>query len=248
MLKNFILSHSGRTGDFLLNPGQKASEFTAISETPCFIIGHHTDDKGNWIDSHTFKFVYVPGVNDPMRAELNAWKCILSQLSQDDWACLHHYRRQLMNPCYVLSTAQTIPIPNGVLGQLAYCHSIQYVDFLRYALTNEDFKILLDAKELYAYNLFCAPKNVIERWVSDMEYLYNKFIEFCGGDIDRFLKRDPDLLKPRRGKNCDPKYQIDRSFSFILERLNTLFWLKQQRAKNRVMPLKVRLIEENQTI
>ena len=248
MLKNLILSHSGRSGDFLLSPGQKASEFTAISETPCFIIGHHTDAKGNWIDSHTFEFVHVPGVNDPVRAELNAWKWILTQLNQEDWACLHHYRRQLMQPCYVLSTAQPIPMPNGVLGQLAYCHTIQYVDFLRYALTNEDFKILLEAKVLYGYNLFCAPKNVIERWVSDMEYLYNKFIQFTGGDIKRFLKRDPDLLKPRRGKNCDPKYQIDRSFSFILERLNTLFWLKQQKAGNRVQALRVRLLEENQKI
>lgn len=248
MIRNFILSHSGRTGDFLLNPGQKATEFTVISETPCFIIGHHTDASGKWTDSHTFEFIHVPRVNDPMRAELNSWKYILTQLKDGEWACLHHYRRQLMNPCYVLSTAQTIPIHNGVLGQLAYCHTIQYVDFLRYALTNEDFKILLDAKELYAYNLFCAPKNVIERWVSDMEYLYNKFIKFCGGNIDRFLKRDPDLLKPRRGKNCDPKYQIDRSFSFILERLNTLFWLKQQKAGNRVHALRVRLLEENQTI
>ena len=248
MIKQFILSHSHHSGDFLLNPGQKASEFTAISETPCFIIGHHTDAKGNWIDSHTFKFVHVPGVNDPVRAELNAWKWILTQLSQDDWACLHHYRRQLLQPCYVLSTAQTIPMPNGVLGQLAYCHTIQYVDFLRYALTKEDFKILVEAKVFHPYNLFCAPKNVIERWVSDMEYLYKKFIDFCGGDIEKFLKRDPDLLKERPGKNCDPEYQIDRSFSFILERLNTLFWIKQQKAGNKILPLRVRLIEEGQTI
>jgi hypothetical protein len=138
-------------------------------------------------------------------------------------------------------------MPNGVLGQLAYCHTIQYVDFLRYALTSEDFKILLEAKEFRPYNLFCAPKNVIARWVSDMDYLYKKFIQFCGGDIEKFLRRDIDLLRFRPGKNCSWDYQ-KRSFSFILERLNTLFWLKQQRAKNRVMPLAVRLIEENQTI
>lgn len=248
MLRNYILSHSHHSGDFLLNPGQKASEFTAISETPCFIIGHHADAKGNWVDSNTFEFVHVPGVNDPVRAELNAWKYILTQLNDGEWAALHHYRRQLMQPCYVLSTAQPIPMEQGVLNQLAYCHTIQYVDFLRYALTSEDFKILAEAKVLYGYNLFCAPKNVIERWASDMEYLYNKFIQFCGGDIKRFLKRDPDLLKPRPGKNCDPKYQIDRSFSFILERLNTLFWLKQQKAGNRVQALGVRLLEENQKI
>ena len=248
MLKNFILSHSGKSGDFLLNPGQKASEFTVISETPCFIIGHHTDTKGNWTDSNTFEFIKVDGVNDPVRAELNAWKWILTQLKDGDWACLHHYRRQLMQPCYVLSTAQPMPMPNGVLGQLAYCHTIQYVDFMRYALTQEDFKTLAEAKTFFGYNLFCAPKNVIERWVADMEFLYKKFIDFCGGDIERFLRRDPDLLKERHGKNCDPKYQIDRSFSFILERLNTLFWLKQQKAGNRVYPLKVRLIEEGQMI
>ena len=248
MLKNFILSHSGKSGDFILNPGQKASEFTVISETPCFVIGHHTDTNGNWTDSHIFDFVKVDGVNNPIRAELNSWKWILTQLKDGDWATLHHYRRQLMQPCMVLSTAHPIPMQNGVLGQLAYCHTIQWVDFMRYALTNEDFKILLDAKEFFPYNLFCAPKNVIERWVSDMEYLYKKFIEFCGGDLYKFMHRDPDLLKPRQGKNCDPKYQIDRSFSFILERLNTLFWLKQKKAGNRVMPLKVRLIEENQTI
>ena len=247
MLKNFILSHSGKSGDFLLSPGQKASEFTAISETPCFIIGHHADASGKWTDSNTFKFVYVPGVNDPVRAELNAWKWILTQLSQDDWACLHHYRRQLMQPSYVLSTAQLMPMPNGVLGQLAYCHTIQYVDFLRYALTNEDFKILAEAKVFHPYNLFCAPKNVIERWVSDMEYLYNKFIQFCGGDIEKFLKRDPDLLRERQGKNASWDYQ-KRSFSFILERLNTLFWRKQEIAGNRVRPLRVRLLQENQTI
>ena len=248
MLRNFILSHSGKSGDFLLNPGQKPDEFTVISETPSFIIGHHTDTKGNWTDSNTFDFVKVDGVNDPVRAELNSWKYILTQLNDGDWACLHHYRRQLMQPCYVVSTAQTIPMPNGVLGQLAYCHTIQYVDFMRYALTNEDFKILLEAKEFFPYNLYCAPKNVIERWVSDMEFLYNKFIQFCGGDIERFLRRDPDILRPRKGKNCDPKYQIDRSFSFVLERLNTLFWLKQRKSGNRVYPLTVRLIEPDQRI
>lgn len=247
MIKQFILSHSHHSGDFLLNPDQKATDFTVISETPCFIIGHHTDAKGNWIDSHTFKFVHVPGVNDPVRAELNAWKWILTQLKYNDWACLHHYRRQLMHPCYVLSTAQPIPMPNGVIGQLAYCHTIQYVDFLRYALTNEDFKILAEAKELRPYNLFCAPKNVIERWVSDMEFLYNKFIQFCGGNIEKFLSRDPDILKERPGKNSSWEYQ-KRSFSFILERLNTLFWRKQEKAGNRVHALRVRLLEENQTI
>lgn len=247
MLRNFILSHSGRSGDFLLNPGQTPDEFTVISEKQCFVIGHHTDTYGHWTDSNTFKFIKVDGVNDPVRAELNSWKWILSQLKDNEWACLHHYRRQLMHPCYVLSTAQPIPMAYGLLNQLVHYHTIQYVDFLRYALTNEDFKILLEAKELFPYNLFCAPKNVIERWVSDMEYLYKKFIDFCGGDIERFLRRDMDLLKFRQGKNCSWDYQ-KRSFSFILERLNTLFWLKQRKAGNKILPLKVRLIEPDQTI
>lgn len=247
MVRNFILSHSHKSGDFLLNSGQTPDEFTVISETQCYMIGHHTDTKGNWIDSNTFDFVRVDGVNNSARAELNSWKWILTQLKDGEWACLHHYRRQLMQPCRVLSTAKPMPMPNGVLGQLAYCHTIQYVDFLRYALTNEDFKILAEAKVFYPYNLFCAPKNVIERWCSDMEFLYRKFIDFTGGDIEKFLKRDPDLLKERPGKNCSWDYQ-KRSFSFILERLNTLFWLKQKRANNKVYPLDVRLIEENQTI
>lgn len=247
MIKNYILSHSGKSGDFLLNLGQKASEFTAISETPCFIIGHHTDTDGNWKDSHTFKFVQVPGVNNCMRAELDSWKWILTQLKDGDWACLHHYRRQLMNPCHVVSAAMPIPMPSGVLSQLAYCHTIQWVDFLRYALTNEDFKILLEAKTFYPYNLFCADKATIQRWVSDMEFFYRKFIEFCGGDPIKFMNRDPDIKANRQGKNADPMYQV-RSFSFILERLNTLFWLKNIKAGNKILPLKVRLIEENQTI
>jgi hypothetical protein len=230
-----------------LNPGQSPDEFTVISETPCFVIGHHTDWQGHWTDSNTFKFVQVPGVNDPVRAELNSWKWISTQLKDNEWACLHHYRRQLMNPCYVLSTAQPIPMQHGVLNQLAYFHTIQWVDYLRYALTKEDFKILAEAKVFHPYNLFCAPKNVIERWVSDMNFLYNKFIDFTGGDIEKFLKRDLDLLRFRPGKNCNWDYQ-KRSFSFILERLNTLFWLKQQRAGNKVMPLRVRLIEQGQTI
>ena len=230
MIRNFVLSHSGRTGDFLLSPGQKASEFTVISETPCFVIGHHTDTKGAWTDSHTFDFVRVDGVNNPIRAELNSWKYILTKLKDGEWACLHHYRRQLMQPCYVVATAESIPMQQGVLNQLAHYHTIQWVDFMRYALTNEDFKILLEAK-----------------WVADMEYLYKKFIQFCGGDLYKFMHRDPDLLRPRPGKNCDPKYQA-RSFSFILERLNTLFWLKNIKAKKRIMPMRVRLIEEGQHI
>lgn len=247
MLKNFILSHHGKSGDFILNPGQKASEFTVISDTHCLVIGHHTDTKGCWTDSHTFDFVKVDGVNNPIRSELNAWRWILTQLKPGDWACLHHYRRQLLQPCYVVSTAAPIPMQHGVLNQLVHFHTIQWVDFLRYALTNEDFKLLLEAKMFYPYNLFCAPKNVIERWVSDMEYMYKKFIDFCGGDIGKFLSRDPDILRPRPGKNCDPRYQA-RSFSFILERLNTLFWLKQKKGGNKVYPLKVRLIEEGQEI
>lgn len=247
MIKQYILSHSHHSGDFLLNPGQTPDEFTVISETPCFVIGHHTDTNRHWTDSHTFNFIKVDGVNDPVRAELNAWTWILTQLKDGDWACLHHYRRQLMQPCYVVSTADPMPMQQGVLNQLAYFHTIQWVDYMRYALTNEDFKILLEAKEFRPYNLYCAPKNVIARWVSDMEYLYKKFIEFCGGDLYKFLHRDPDLLKPRPGKNCDPKYQA-RSFSFILERLNTLFWLKNIKAGKRIMPMAVRLIEPNQTI
>ena len=247
MIHNFILSHSSKSGDFLLAPGQKASEFTVISETPCFVIGHHTDTKGNWTDSHTFDFIRVPGVNNPIRAELNSWKWILTQLKDGEWAALHHYRRQLTQTGYIVSTAMPIPMQQGVLNQLAYFHTVQWVDYMRYALTNEDFKILLDAKTFYPYNLFCADKATIQRWVADMEFLYQKFIKFCGGDLFKFMHRDPDLLKFRPGKNCDPKYQA-RSFSFILERLNTLFWLKNINAKNRIMPLKVRLIEENQAI
>ena len=231
-----------------MSPGQSPSEFTAISETPCFIIGHHTDWEGHWTDSNTFKFVQVPGVNNPIRAELDSWKWILTQLKDGDWACLHHYRRQLMNPCTVVSVARPMPMQQGVLNQLAYFHTIQWVDFLRYALTNEDFKILLEAKTFYPYNLFCADKATIQRWVGDMEFFYKKFIEFCGGDLYKFMHRDPDLLRSRPGKNCDPKYQIDRSFSFILERLNTLFWLKNIKAGNKIIPLKVRLIEEGQHI
>ena len=247
MLKNFILSHSGRTGDFVLSPGQKASEFTVISETPCFVIGHHTDTKGAWTDSHTFDFVRVEGVNNCMRAELDSWKWILTQLKDGDWACLHHYRRQLLQPCYVVSTAMPMPMQQGVLNQLAYFHTIQWVDFMRYALTNEDFKILLEAKTFYPYNLFCADKVTIQRWVADMEFLYKKFIQFCGGDPIKFMIRDPDIKANRPGKNADPLYQV-RSFSFILERLNTLFWLKNIKAGNKILPLKVRLIEEGQGI
>ena len=247
MLKNYILSHSGRSGDFLLSPGQSPSEFTVISETPCFIIGHHTNWEGHWTDSHTFKFVQVPGVNNCMRAELDSWKWILTQLKDGEWACLHHYRRQLMNPCHVVSAAMPIPMQQGVLSQLAYFHTIQWVDFLRYALTNEDFKILLEAKTFCPYNLFCADKVTIQRWVGDMEFFYRKFIEFCGGDPIKFMNRDPDIKANRQGKNADPLYQV-RSFSFILERLNTLFWLKNIKAGNKILPLKVRLIEEGQTI
>lgn len=247
MIHNFILSHSGRTGDFLLNPGQSPDEFTVISETPCFIIGHHTNTEGHWADSHTFKFVRVPGVNNCMRAELDSWKWILTQLNDGEWACLHHYRRQLMQPCYVVSTAAPMPMQHGVLNQLAYFHTIQWVDFMRYALTNEDFKILLDAKTFYPYNLFCADKATIQRWVGDMEFFYGKFIEFCGGDPLKFMNRDPDIKANRQGKNADPLYQV-RSFSFILERLNTLFWLKNIKAGNKILPLKVRLIEEGQGI
>lgn len=247
MLKQYILSHSGKSGDFLLSPGQSSSEFTVISETPCYIIGHHTDTKGNWIDSNTFNFIQVKGVNNCMRAELDSWKWILTQLKDGEWACLHHYRRQLMHPTYNVSTAAPIDMQMGVLNHLAYFHTIQWVDYLRYALTNEDFKILLGAKKFYPYNLYCADKATIQRWVNEMESHFTKFIQFCGGDPVKFMSRDPDIKANRPGKNADPLYQV-RSFSFILERLNTLFWIREKNRGVRVLQTEVRLIQEGQTI
>lgn len=185
----------------------------------------------------------VMGINDPTYGELNAWKYIYNNIDNNEWAVLHHYRRkadQLYENHY--NIAQSIFFRTSVNQQTAYYHTQTIVDLLHQVLTPRDFAILED-NEFVPYNIFLTDRPMLKSW---LDYVTSKIsaIKQIIGPFDKFLLNDKDLWVPRPGKIIEYDYQ-KRFFEFVLERLNTVWWLAQVVNGVTVYPAHINLMNTN---
>jgi len=98
---------------------------------------------------------------DEVYGELGVWKWIATQLRDNDWACLSHYRRK----CYAkmgVQMAEPIRLGGSVLDHLAHYHSPMLVEACSKALTPQELNVLREPI-LCPYNIFSAPKRTNRR-------------------------------------------------------------------------------------
>lgn len=99
---------------------------------------------------------YKSEYDDRVYGEFCAWKWIATQLRDNDWACLSHYRRK----CYAKMGVQVaVPIRLGAsaLDQIAHYHSPLLAEAFSKALSPQELNVLREPI-LYPYNIFSAPK------------------------------------------------------------------------------------------
>jgi len=104
---------------------------------------------------------YKSEYDDRVYGELGVWKWIATQLRDDDWACLSHYRRK----CYAkmgVQMAEPIRLGGSVLDHLAHYHSPMLVEACSKALTPQELNVLREPI-LCPYNIFSAPKRTNRR-------------------------------------------------------------------------------------
>lgn len=167
----------------------------------------------------------IMGINDPYYGELNAWKYIYDDIDDNDWAVLHHYRRkadQLYENHY--NIPQSMYFRTSVCEQTAYYHTSTMVSLLKEVLVQPDFAIL-ERNEFIPYNIFMTDKKMLADWLNFVKEKIEKMKKIIG-NVDNFLFRDRDLWTPRPGKVTEWDYQ-KRFFAFVLERLNTVWWMAQ---------------------
>lgn len=178
--------------------------------------------------------------------ELPFWIYISKQIREQDSASLMAYRRKLY-PKIGIQVAQPLNLPCTVLEQLAYYHSPFIAETICKVLPPEEVKIL-NGNLLCAYNIFSAPYKVIVEWINFVIPRLEQIMKAIGCPNDfKSVKewvKTTDLLKPYEGKNSDLVYQ-SRVGAFILERLNTVFWLSRNYGQQ-WQPVK--LLEPGQTI
>jgi hypothetical protein len=167
----------------------------------------------------------VMGINDPTYGELNAWKYIYDDIDDNEWAVLHHHRRkanQLYENNY--NIPESMFFDTSVCKQTEYYHTRTMVDLLHQVLNPMDFSIL-EGNEFVPYNIFLVDRPMLKSW---LDYVTGKIsaIKQIIGPLDKFLLNDRDLWVSRPGKNMEYDYQ-KRFFGFILERLNTVWWIAQ---------------------
>lgn len=168
----------------------------------------------------------IMGINDPYYGELNAWKYIYNDIDDNEWAVLHHYRRkadQLFENNY--NIPQSMFFGTSVNQQTAYYHTRTMVDLLRQVLSPLDFAIL-ERNEFIPYNIFLTDKPMLKSWLNFVEEKISKIRNIIGTDIRNFIQKDKDLWISRPNKNINFDYQ-KRFFAFLLERLNTVWWIAQ---------------------
>lgn len=165
--------------------------------------------------------------------ELGVWKWISSQIRECDWAALNHNRRKIY-PKVGIQVAAPMQFQCSLLQQISYYHSNKLATALASTLPQNELNVL-SGQILVPYCIWSAPHSVIKNWVEFVEdrtiAVLNKL--GCGSDpneIMEFVKNDSSFTTGGEGKNCDWKYQ-SRVGGFIAERMNTIFWMLNNVAK-----------------
>lgn len=247
ILKRYILSHKDDF-DFTINNGDRASDYLTLSEIEARGVAHHVDSDGKWTDSEMIKCKIVPGVNNWQLGEIPAWKWIYSQMSDDDWVVLSHYRRRLeCTQRGSLGIAAPMTLQASVLQQTAYCHSVTMAKILE-AVLEEKYVKILKSNKFVPYNLFCVDKHSLKEWIDFQDYYIGEMVrKYTGPDIELFCRKDTDTFTPRPGKNISVDYQR-RFYAFVSERLSTAMWLDNMYRGVQFVPTNVILMEDGQTI
>ena len=200
-------------------------------------------------DNNTPDTINVTGLDSRIYGELPFWKYILTQMEFDDFASLHHYRRKMNFVQEQICIPKPMLFGCSLADQMAAYHSPILVDAMSKALNSD---ILYKTNVFVPYNIFCAPKEVVENWIN-----------FCFGVVDstmgilnlrgktyeeilEFVKNNDSFKEcNNKEKNLDPIYQA-RIGAFLLERANSIFWMHV--CPYNYIPCEISLLEQGQKI
>lgn len=200
---------------------------------------------------------YKSEYDDRIHGELAIWKYLYEKETNYDWYLLHHYRRHLTAYYDHFCIPEPIQLNCSVLQQTAVCHSFKLVDIFKQILSPEDFNILATTNMMIPYNMMLITRELLKGWLDYVEYhvqLIMKLLNiYSYEECLSFVKNDASFTsnilpngKIYKDKDCSPKYQV-RLFGFIVERLNTLFWLKNMSVL-KPYTCQVELLEQGQHI
>ena len=225
-MKQFVLAHKDFESNEFDNDAIVISDHAIVTNMKSVIVQNEYDNT--------------------LFGERYAWKYIMNEI--EDFAVLHHYRRKLVNMFKNhINVAHAIVMNCSLLNQLANAHSPILCEVLQKILEPGDFA-LLNNNIIYAYNLFCIDKPTLKLWLDFIEPKIKAAMEVMNvhnkQEAIEFVKSQPSFTYAVEGKDCRVEYQ-SRIFAFLLERLNTIFWMK---ARGPIYPCDVKLLEENQVM
>lgn len=187
------------------------------------------------------------GLDSRVFGEIPFWGWIAQQLRDQDSASLCAYRRKIYARPGI-QVAQPMQLQMTLLDQMAFCHSPILSAACCEVLPQEEIKIL-SGNLFFPYNIFSAPKKLIQEWVNFVIPRVTQIMDKvgCGGTYEsclEFVKNNESFTKPVDGKNTDPNYQA-RIGAFLSERMSSIFWQLLQVPRNYQQVI---LLEEGQKI
>lgn len=200
----------------------------------------------------------VEGYTDKLYGEYPLWQYLYDKENKYEWYTLEHYRRHLVNMYHQLSVAQPIRFNCSLLQQTCACHSFKLTELFKAILEPQDFNILSSINYLIPYNIMHVHRSILEQWLQYVKPRIDKCTQVIGiNDYDKMVEQmkvdntfTSNILpngQINEGKNCDAKYQA-RLYSFVLERLHTIFWAKMIAGGVPVYYCEAELLENGQRI
>lgn len=149
------------------------------------------------------------------------------------WIQTNHYRR-IMDPDCVNRTyvAQPIVLQGSLAQQYAACHFIEDLELMGKALKEcypnmvQVSEQVLNGNIFVPYNIVNCQYNQFMDWTQFVMTVLNKVAEYMGNpDYDKMKEIVSNRNVPTvEGRNNDIDYQC-RVYSFLSERLSTIYWL-----------------------
>ena len=182
---------------------------------------------------------------DENYGELGIWYYLYSQFINEDRYTLHHYRRKFES----VKGYNCVPIAKkfNLAQQLDTYHSpliTKWFKDIGYDLTQYNM--------FFPYNIFSVNRPILKEWLDFTTSNIIKLQDITGArtseEIKDLITTEKSFLEGFDKKIKTVEYQ-SRLYAFILERLNTIFWLDKFTEKK--IPLAccpVKLLKENQKI
>ena len=172
-----------------------------------------------------------------------------------EWISLNHYRRIFDKDCHNrVYVAQPMILPCSVAQQYASMHFIDDLQLMGKAI-KECYPNMVQASEqvlngniFIPYNIGIMPVKQFMDWMTFILTILKKVDEYLGQpNFDKMKEIISNRGQPKvDGRNNDIAYQA-RLYSFVSERLSTIYWLFVSR-QIPVYPARVILLEEGQKI